>query len=168
MGYKNILQRLNLHSAKPLPNPSPVAGTPTQLQGHGEIPRAVVKTSSEGWHLLRAWSSTSRGLSWSGCGSHTPAQGLTCPQPARATCGDTDGTATCPAAGARQRHNTQHRFILILGTHQKGGVSSNENRDFLQATWMSQPVTSLGIPKICIVKKSQLQIGLISYFPLTE
>lgn len=82
--------------------------------------------------------------------------------------GDTDDTTTCPAVGARQRHNTQHSFILVLGTHQRGGVSSNENWDFLQATWMSQPVTSLGIPKIHTVKKSQPQISLISYFPLTN
>lgn len=51
------------------------------------------------------------------------------------------------------RHNTQHSFALILGTQQKRGVSSNENRDFPQPAWMSQPVTSLGIPKMCNVKK---------------
>lgn len=154
--FAKIKPSLSKAVTKPLSSP----GTPTQLWGHGEILELLQKPTSKGWHLLRVWSKgcPGVGVALTALPGVSPVHNQ--PEPTH------DGTATCPAVG--QRHNTQHSSILVLGSHQKGGVFSNENWDFLQATWMSQPVTSLGIPKICTVKKSQPQIGLISCFPLTE
>lgn len=152
-GIQKYFAKTKPSLSKAVTKPLSSTGTPTQLQGHGEIQRTVVKTIFKGMapvqgveqHLPRAL------LVWVWL-SHT------CLRSHLSTAG--------------QGHSVGTRMVrphVLLQEQGRGTTHSTASSSFLAPMRKEEfSAMKIGIPKICTVKKPQPQIGVISYLPLTE